>query len=278
MAQKSIAYFPKQVALNGSGVLKDFLKGAIKHGIVPVENSMDADYAVIWSVLWNGKMTANQRVYEHYRHFNKPVFVIDVGALHREVTWKVALNNINAHGYYGHELNLDPDRPKTLGISLRTQTRNNGKILIAAQHRRSQQVKDVNIEQWTNQMYNKITSITDRPVVIRPHPRCNLDLYRLPMGAEIQQPVKIPNSYDKFYLEYDWYAIVNYNSGPGIQGALNGCHVIVNDSSLAFPVSTTLENPVYTPRDEWLISIAHTEYTREEIKQGLCLKRLAERL
>ena len=37
------------------------------NGLTTVENSQDADAAIIWSVLWNGRMRANQQVYEHYR-------------------------------------------------------------------------------------------------------------------------------------------------------------------------------------------------------------------
>ena len=79
---------------------------------------MTADAAVIWSVLWHGRMQLNQAVYEHYRSQNKPVIVIDIGALYRGQTWKLAVNHITRDGYYGHEHDLDRDRPKQLQISL----------------------------------------------------------------------------------------------------------------------------------------------------------------
>ena len=46
-------------------------------GIQTQENSMTADAAVIWSVLWAGRMAPNQAVYEHYRSQNKPVIVLE---------------------------------------------------------------------------------------------------------------------------------------------------------------------------------------------------------
>ena len=73
---------------------------------------MTADAAVIWSVLWHGRMRANRAVYEHYRSQNRPVIVIDIGALYRGTTWKLAVNHITRDGYYGHESNLDRDRPR----------------------------------------------------------------------------------------------------------------------------------------------------------------------
>ena len=76
------------------------------------------------------RMSKNKRTYEHYRSLGKPVVVIDAGALEREVTWKIAVNNITSEGYYGHTVDLDWDRPAMLGIGLR-KPELNGSILIA---------------------------------------------------------------------------------------------------------------------------------------------------
>ena len=75
-------------------------------GVQTMEGGQDCDAALIWSVLWSGRMAANQTVYEHYRSQNKPVVIIDIGALHRGHTWKVAINHVNALGYYGHQHDL----------------------------------------------------------------------------------------------------------------------------------------------------------------------------
>ena len=72
--------------------MEAFLHSLKVAGIIPVENSLDCDAVVIWSVLWNGRMQANKAVYEHYRSQGKPVIVIDVGALKREITWKISVN------------------------------------------------------------------------------------------------------------------------------------------------------------------------------------------
>jgi len=281
MTQKSIAYFPKAIALNGVDILKDFVKGAQKQGYVPVENSMDADIAVIWSVLWNGRMAANQRIYEHYRYHNKPVIVIDVGALKRGETWKIAVNNVNSDGYYGHTENLDLDRPSKLGLALQTQKENNSKICIAMQHRRSEQVKNISIEDWAVKTFYALRHFTDRPVVIRPHPRCQVNMDRLPSDVTVEMPKKLSKTYDSFDLQYNWHTLINYNSGPGIQGAIAGCPIIVDSTSLAHPVSMDfrdIEMPYRLNREQWFIEMAHTEYTPEEIKQGLWAKRLSGKL
>ena len=82
-------------------------------GIQTQENSMNSDAVVIWSVLWHGRMAANQQVYQHYRAQGKPVIIIEIGALYRGNTWKIAVNNITSQGYYGHLTDLDWGRQQS---------------------------------------------------------------------------------------------------------------------------------------------------------------------
>jgi hypothetical protein len=277
-----IAYFPNYVAQNGSTVLSAFLDSCSRLGITTVQESMDADVAVIWSVLWSGRMAKNQAIYQHYRQQNKPVIVIDIGALRRGFTWKIAVNNITADGYYGHQENLDWNRPSKLGISLGHAVSSNHSVLIAAQHFRSLQVEKLtSMELWITQQINTIRKYTDRPVVVRPHPRSQLNTKLLPKDISIETPQHVSGTYDNFNLEFGYRAMINYNSGVGTQAGIKGCSIIVDSSSLAYPVSTSYEYLEQLPvvnRDQWLVEICHTEYTLEEIKQGLWIQRLHSQL
>jgi hypothetical protein len=251
------------------------------NGLKTVENSWDTDAAIIWSVLWNGRMQANRQVYEHYRQSNRPVIIVEVGALHRGQTWKVAVDHVTAQGYYGHTQNFDLDRPAKLGIKLSTNANSNSNpaIVIAAQHSRSLQVQElVSQESWVLDCIKKIQTASDRPIVVRSHPRSRLNLPHLPPGVHIETPRPVPNTYDGFDMNYACHAVVNYNSGPGIQAAIAGSRPVVHESSLAAPVSvawTDIEKPYDIDRQQWLIEICHTEYTVEELRTGLWLKRIA---
>jgi hypothetical protein len=273
-----IAYFPNYVAQNGSNILSSFLDGCACRGISTIEESLDADAAVIWSVLWHGRMAPNQAVWNHYRSLGRPVVIIDVGALYRGNTWKIAVNNITADGYYGHTQNLDWDRPRKLGISMALNFSVNPRVVIAAQHARSLQVAElISQEHWIMQQVEQLRTVTDRPIIVRPHPRCALNLTTLAPGIAIEQPIKIANSYDSYNLAFDCHAMVNYNSGPGIQAAMAGTRPIVDSSSLAHPVSIKLadiDQPYTVDRDQWLVEICHTEYTANEIAQGHWAARL----
>jgi len=280
-----IAYFPSQCAQNSVLVMQAMLDSLRRAGHTIEQNSYDCDAAIIWSVLWAGRMTANQAVWSHYRSLSRPVVIIDIGALYRGETWKIAVNSITANGYYGHTENLDWDRPRKLGISIALNFSTNPRIIIAAQHARSQQVVGLtSIEGWVVDQVEQLRKVTDRPIVVRPHPRSALNwagLVHLPKDVVIETPVKVINTYDSYNLAFDCHAMVNYNSGPGIQAALAGTRPIVDASSLAHPVSITMNNieqPYTVDRDQWLVEICHTEYTVNEIKEGMWLKRIESAL
>ena len=274
-----VAYFPNSCAQNSVAVVQAMLDSLRSFGHTIEQNSMDSDAAVIWSVLWHGRMAENKKVYDHYRAQNRPVIIADVGSLYRGETWKIAVNHINSLGHYGHTESVDMDRPRKLGISLAVNVSRNPKILIAAQHRHSLQLADQNHEAWITQQIDAIKQISDRPIVIRPHPRSPLHMHSLPWDVTIEKPQRITNTYDSFDIHFDYHAVVNYCSGPGIQAAISGTRPVVGAYSLASPVAVAINNidrPYDQDRDQWLVEICHTEYTLEEIKQGLWLKRLSK--
>jgi hypothetical protein len=273
----NIAYFPSQCAQNSRTVMSAVLDYLQARGIQTKENSMSADAAVIWSVLWSGRMAPNRAVYEHYRSQGKPVIIIEIGALYRGNTWKIAVNNITSQGYYGHQDNLDWDRPAKLKISLATQLISKPNIVIAAQHDRSLQVAGVDMTDWVTRTIGILRNNTDRPITIRPHPRCRLMLRTLPPGVSIESPQRLTNTYDSYDMHFDCHAVVNYNSGPGIQAAIAGVRPVVESTSLAYPVAvgfSDIEQPYEKDRQLWLTQICHTEYTVEELQQGTWLKRI----
>ena len=260
---KTVAYFPLQCALNSGPVISAVMESLENNGFQVDSGNYDADIAVIWSVLWAGRMSRNQHVYEYFRSRNRPVVCIEVGALLRGITWKIALNNVNAQGYYGHLTDLDMDRPRKLGIALQHNNLNHGKILVAGQHKHSLQLQGVDQEAWYVQKIQEVAN--GKTVVVRPHPRCTLDKSRFPKNVIWEQPRRLPDTYDNFDMHWDFDAVINYNSGPGIQAAIAGVVPVVDQTSLAYGI---------TDREQWLAQICHTEYTVDEIKQGTWIPRI----
>ena len=276
IVMKTLTYFSNSCALNSSGIIEAFLTGARQH-FKTQENNLNADIAVLWSTLWHGRMKANKTIYNHFRNQGKPVIIIEVGALKRNITWKIAVNHLTAEGNHGHKENLDWDRPKQLGIQLSQQQYNNGKILIAAQHHRSHQLYKLHSqEHWIQQQIDQLRLYTDRQIVVRDHPRSPLDRSKI-IGCQFDTANKVADTYDSFDFSYKWHCILNYNSGPGIQSALQGAAVIVDQTSLAYPVSNSIsliEHVSNLATAQWLTEICHTEYTQEEIVQSRWYNRI----
>ena len=137
------------------------------------------------------------------------------------------------------------------------------------------------VEQWVRDQIQLIRNNSDRPIVVRSHPRSLLNITNLPAGVTLQRPNRVTGTYDSYDMHYDCHAVVNYNSGPGIQAAVAGVRPVVDASSLAYPVAVgyaDLEQPYQVDRDLWLTQLCHTEYTTQEIKAGLWLNRIAPAL
>ena len=103
-------------ALNSSPVFDAFSTGVTATGHEIVQDHEDV--AVIWSVLWWGRMQPNQEIYQRCVKSNRPVIIIEVGNLKRGETWRISDQHINNLGIFGNTTDIDPDRPRKLGISL----------------------------------------------------------------------------------------------------------------------------------------------------------------
>lgn len=238
------------------------------------------DIPVIWSVLWGGRMRNNKIIYEQARLKNKPVLIIEVGNLKRNETWRISLNHINGLGEFANETNLDEERPSKLGLHLRDfNSHRKDKILIATQHKLSLQWQgQKSMEDWAEDTIKQIRQHSDRPILIRPHPRS--PFIRNIIGAEIELPKKLKDTYDDFDIDYDYHCVINFNSGPAVQAAINGSPIICDSTSLAFPVSdrvSNIEKITLPNREDWFLKLCHTEWTVDEISKGIPFARLKEK-
>jgi hypothetical protein len=258
-------------ALNSRPVFDAFEQGlkSLGHEIVNTPDGIP----VIWSVLWHGRMAHNEKIYQTYW----PVVIIEVGNLHRGATWRVSLNHINRLGKFGNHEDLDPDRPKKLGVTLAPIKENRRpEIMIATQHQRSLQWQgQPSMADWTRSTVEKIRQHSDRKIVVRPHPRSPISL-NIP-GVEVGMPRQIAGTYDDFDIDYNCHCVVNHNSGPAVQAAIHGTPVICDTSSLAGEISgkfEDIENIKLPDREDWFLRLCHTEWTVSEIAQGIPMQRL----
>lgn len=269
-----ISYWPEFTALNSTAPYTAALESLKNLGHTLVKESYDADAAVIWSVLWHGRMLPNKQIWNHYRNQNKPVIVVEVGGIKRGTTWKVGLNGINRNAYFGTG-SMDDLRSRKLGLELKPWRQDGEYILICGQHDKSLQWQGMpSMSKWVMNTIEQLQMHYDYPIVFRPHPRCKLpDIERQYKNVYRQEPKPIANTYDDFDMNFgNVKYTVSWNSNPGIHSIINGVPAHAGPHSLAFDVACPhllmVDNPHMPNRQQWLNNYAHTEWTVDEIAQG----------
>jgi hypothetical protein len=260
-------FYNKFGALNSAPIFDAFEQGLQSQGHSVTKHSKNGDAAVIWSVLWSGRMRENRAIWNYYRQQNKPVIVLEIGSLIRDTTWKIGINGIN-RGSYFVPLGQDETRKQQLGLRLNPWKSNGSEILICTQHDKSQQWENnLSLKDWTNNVIQEIRKYSQRPIKIRPHPRC-------PFQPTISDS-KISRSIER-KIEHEFnsaWAVINYSSNPGIESIINGVPAFVDSKSLASPVANldikNIENPNKPDRTQWLNDLSWTEWTVNEIAKGI---------
>jgi len=272
-----VSIFDQYGALNSAPIFAAIRAGLDHIGIEHTSMDSSADVAVIWSMLWAGRMKPNQQIWELYRSTGRSVIVAEVGMLKRGFTWKLGMNGTGLTADYGQE--LIANRASSLGLNLKPWTNTGYNIVIACQRSDSEQwTGQPPTIAWLTETARKIRQYSDKPMVIRPHPRQRIA--DIP-GCAIESPQPVPGTYDSFNydqcLKTTW-AVINHNSGPGTQAILNGVPAFVGATSLAAPVGNAdiadIENPLRPDRTQWIERLAHTEWTIPEIESGVPLQRL----
>ena len=283
-----IEIWPAHGPLNSKEVFAKFIKSLRASGEQVYENKQapDEDVAVIWSVLWQGRMRRYRDIWERYRKANKPVVVIEVGGIKRNETWKIGINGINREADFANQ-DADSSRWNKFSTELKPWRQTGNNIIICGQHTNSHQWRNnLPMSKWFEQQIIDIRKYTDKPIIIRPHPRnhVTLDVKKF-NNVEIVSPRRDNKTYDDTdlaeRLKSAW-ALVSYSSNPAMTAAINGIPVYVSEASLSYEIGNTsfenINNPKMPDRQSWANKIAYTEWWPDEIEQGIPWQRIKKRL
>lgn len=283
-----ISCFTNHGPLNSKPVFQAFLDSVKNAGDTVLENTDDGncDIAVIWSVLWQGRMAKYRNIWQTYRDKNKPVVVLEVGGIKRNETWKIGINGINREADFANQ-NVDGERWKKFNIKLEPWKQTGDKIVICGQHSNSHQWRNnPPMTTWFDQQITEIRRHTEKPIVIRPHPRNSVGLntskYK---NVKIVTPQRDRSTYDDTdlaeRLKSAW-AVVSHSSNPAMTAVFSGIPVYVSEASLSYEVGNmsyeNINNPNMPDRQEWANKLAYTEWWTDEIAQGLPWARIKNRL
>jgi hypothetical protein len=272
-----VTLFDQYGAINSRPIFTALRQGLAASGIKCSSMDMNADVAVIWSLVWAGRMKHNHAVWQHFRQSGRPVVVAEVGMIRRGQTWKLGINGTGLNANHG-ALSV-PNRSAQLGLSTKPWTNTGTNIVIACQRTDSEQwAGQPIIDTWLNQTVTQVRQHSSRPIIVRPHPRQTIPLLS---NCTVQKPRPLAGTYDSFDFDAgldDAWCVINWNSGPGSQAIINGVPAFVGSDSLAAPVAnldwSQIENPARPDRAGWLEQLAHTEWTINEMATGYPLQRL----
>lgn len=279
---KTVSIFNDYGALNSKPVFDAFKVGLIAQGYTVKHNSFDADIAVIWSMLWHGRMAPNRQVYNHFRRLKKDVIILEIGSVRRGSTWRVGVNGISKDQLLYHP-SEDTQRLTHLDIAVKPWRTIGNKILICGQNEKSQLWQNMpTVDTWITRTIDTIRLHTKMPIVVRPHPRFPLLSLRTKQpDVSLQQPAHVTSSYDSYDLSFDnLHALVCWSSTPAATAVLNGVPVFTGPDSIAQPVANVdlskIAEPVMPDRTSWSLMYARSEYTLDELAQGMPLKTLTK--
>jgi len=282
-----IEAWPMHGPLNSKNIFAKFIKSMQKTGDeVHVNKEIDGDVAVIWSVLWQGRMQSYKKIWERYRNNGKPVIVIEVGGLRRNLSFKIGINGINRDADFANQ-QFDEERWPLFKHELRPWNPTGDLIVICGQHDTSEQWKGLpKMSNWIEQQIIEIRKYTTRPILVRPHPRNTITFDENKFrNVKVRLPKRDFRTYDdtdfKATLERTW-AVINHSSNPAMEAVMKGIPVFVSESSLCHDVGNTkladINKPAMPNRLRWANMLAYTEWFEDEIEQGLPWTRIRARL
>ena len=282
-----IEAWPMYGPLNSKNIFQKFIKSMQDTGdTVHVNKETNGDVAVIWSVLWRGRMQSYKAIWDRYRGQGKPVIVLEVGGLRRNLSFKVGINGINRDADFANQ-SFDEKRWHLFQHELRPWNPTGDLIVICGQHDASEQWKNLpRMSVWIEQQIHQIRKLTSRPILVRPHPRNLIQFDENKFkNVKIRLPKRDFRTYDdtdfKATLERTW-AVVNHSSNPAMEAVMKGIPVFVSESSLCHDVGNISLADINTPampnRLTWANKLSYTEWFEDEIEQGLPWARIRARL
>jgi len=285
-----------------------FKKGVARHGdkfelVAHPDLASHAD-AFIQTNLIKPKVLNNDSrrlAYTFIRDSKKPYLVHESPSFRRYLGWaRLGWYSYKwTEGVFGNE-NSPSDRwnkfEKATGITFKDWHSPGNSIIIMAQKEGDSSLltlyeKYNSYYDWVEDLIVDIRKYTDRPIIIRPHPRNNLKGIKL--ASRLQKKLKdptitisnntdslgdylsSPNKADGLYNDLKKaYCVITYNSLSAIESICEGIPTFaMEDGSMIWPVAhkdlSQIENLSYDiDLTQWKYDIAYTQWTGEEHKSG----------
>ena len=163
-------------------------------------------------------------------------------------------------------------------------------ILLCMQKVGDASLRGKDIFDWTEQTVKEIRQVTDRQIIVRPHPlyrkktqhaKCKETVCKY-VNVQWQETDVIQEGFVSIQkqLQNAWCTIT-YSSGTGVDAVINGVPNIACDSgSMVYDVSSKhisdVEKPYRGDKKEWTNKIAHCQWSIEEFESGECWEHVSK--
>lgn len=142
-------------------------------------------------------------------------------------------------------------------------------VLVCLQRDGGWSMKGTDMVQWANSTVRRLRELTQRPIVIRPHPSHPVDLSEL---LHLYQVTVSANTTLQQDLNNAW-ASVFYNSSSSVAAVLAGIPVFADDNDcVAWRVANhdlaQINEPAMPDRNQWLWDLASAHWTDSESCNG----------
>lgn len=220
-------------------------------------------------------------VFDAYLGAGKHVIFIDKGYT-RADTYRVVVDGFQPLKYL-MAINRPPDRLHKSQLSVRSIAAPRGDAILFDGASRKYCVwcglptaDNPDQQEWGRQVIAKIRQHTDRPIIYRPRPSHNT-----PVAVEgaILSTGSLMEDFARAHL------VVSHGGNIGFDAIVNGMPHFMIEESIAGPVSETdwtkLDNPFIpteTERQQWLANVRYSEWTLDELRQGLAWPVIKEQL
>lgn len=204
----------------------------------------------------------------------RKVIVLEKGYIKRDIYYAAGFDGLNGRADFRNK-NSPSDRARLIDIELEPWKKNGNHIIICGQVPWDAAVQHTNHIHWIQSTIEHVRARTNRPIIFRGHPLARKAYPKFPVDADSYSP----------QLEDDLknaYCVITFNSNSAVEAAINGVPVIFCDEgSMAQDVGNKLENLnnlAYPDRTQWLNNIAYSQWSIEEMAQGLAFSHLSKHL
>ena len=183
--------------------------------------------------------------------------------------------------------NPDPARwesiSRNLNLKLKPVRKDGHHILICCQRNGGWSMGNLDVVDWLKYTIKRLRKYTDRPIVVRGHPGDKKAEKYLQVKFK-QTGVRLSRNPHILQDFQNCWAVVTYNSSPGVAAAIEGIPVFVTDPnpkvSQAFDVAETelrrIDRPKLENRQAWIEKISMSHWNFDELKSGAAWKHMRQ--